>query len=43
MVVDDYDFMDLNGKKRPLCIRTVDLMKMMNWKDFINEVKGVLV
>jgi 5-methylcytosine-specific restriction enzyme subunit McrC len=42
-IVDDYDFMDLNGKKRPLCIRTVDLMKMMNWKDFINEVKGVLV
>lgn len=42
-IVDDYDFMDLTGKKRPLCIRTVDLMKMMNWKDFINEVKDILV
>ena len=41
-IVDDYDFIDLTGKKRPLCIRTIDLMLMTNWKVFIKELNAVL-
>lgn len=41
-IVDDYSFVDLSGKNRPLKIRTVDLMKILDWKNFIKEFEAIL-
>jgi len=36
-MIDDYHFIDSNGIKRPLKIRTIDLMKCLEWRTFLNE------
>ena len=36
-MIDDYHFFDSNGIKRPLKIRTIDLMKCLEWRTFLNE------
>lgn len=41
-IVDDYNFIGLAGKKRPLSIRTIDLMLVLNWKKFLSEFKRVI-
>lgn len=41
-IVDDYNFLDVNGIKRPLCIRTIDLMLVLDWKCFLDEFKRML-
>lgn len=41
-IVDDYSFIDLKGKKRPLKIRTIDLMLILDWKKFLKEFEKIL-
>ena len=41
-IVDDYSFIDLKGKKRPLKIRTVDLMLVLDWKKFLKGFEKIL-
>ena len=41
-MIDDYTFLDRNGVKRDLLIRTVDLMKILDWNDFIKEFESIL-
>lgn len=42
-MIDDYHFIDANGKPRPLKIRTIDLMKCLNWKQFLIEFPNVFI
>lgn len=41
-IVDDYHFIDKNGNERQLKIRTVDLLKCLDWKGFLGELEKVL-
>lgn len=40
--IDDYFFNDQNNSTRVLSIRTIDLMKVLDWKDFLAEFESVL-
>ena len=40
-LVDDYIFIDKSGTKRSLLIRTVDLMKIMEWRNFLTEFESI--
>lgn len=42
-IVDEYSFLDMAGTKRPLCIRTIDLMLVLDWKAFLDEFKNAVV
>lgn len=41
-IVQDYSFIDLSGRKRPLLIRTINLMLVLDWKSFLVEFKKIL-
>ena len=41
-IIDDYHFIDASGNKRSLKIRTVDLMKCLEWKQFLRYFPTVL-
>lgn len=41
-IVDNYHFIDANGIKRPLKIRTIDLTRCLEWKQFITDFPKVL-
>ena len=40
--VGDFSFVSSNGTLCPLLIRTVDLSKCLNWKDFLTHVKSIM-
>jgi len=42
-MVDNYHFIDKSGTKRPLKIRTIDLMQCLDWKKFLLNFPNVLV
>lgn len=42
-MIDDYHFIDSSGIKRPLKIRTVDLLKCLEWRIFLNEFPKYLL
>lgn len=42
-MIDDYHFIDSSGIKRPLKIRTVDLLKCLEWRIFLNEFPNYLL
>lgn len=42
-LVDDYFFIDKSGTKRSLLIRTVDLMKIMEWRNFLTEFESIFL
>ena len=41
-MIDDYHFEDKDGRKRALKIRTIDLMKCLDWKAFLKELETIL-
>lgn len=41
-MVDNYHFIDKGGSKRPLKIRTIDLMQCLNWKKFLSDFPSIL-
>lgn len=40
-IVGNYNFIGLGGRKRQLNIRTVDLMKVLDWKAFLKEFEKI--
>lgn len=40
-IVGDYNFISLGGIKRKLNIRTIDLMKVLDWKIFLKEFEKI--
>ena len=40
-IVGNYSFIDLNGRKRSLTIRTVDLMLVLDWKKFVKAFESI--
>lgn len=42
-MVDNYHFIDMSGSKRPLKIRTINLMQCLDWKKFLLNFPNVLV
>ncbi len=40
-IVGNYSFIDLNGRKRALTIRTVDLMLVLDWKKFVKAFESI--
>lgn len=42
-MINDYHFIDSNGVNRPLKIRTIDLMKCLEWRTFLNEFSKCLL
>lgn len=42
-MVDDYHFIDKRGSKRPLKIRTIDLMQCLDWRKFLQDFPKIFV
>lgn len=40
-IVGNYNFISSAGEKRQLNIRTVDLMKVLDWKRFLKEFEKI--